>query len=99
MKFAAAVRVPLEGFAGLPASQAVMDDFQGNLKANDGDSCSRDCSLVVAPLIGVLDCVGEEKVVCTPRSAKFGQIAVRLAMPSWAWKGSSVSRPNRTETV
>ncbi len=66
MKFAAAVRVPLEVFAGLPASQAVMDDVQRNLEANDGDSCSRDCSSVVAPLIGVLDCVGEEKVVHAP---------------------------------
>ena len=72
LEFAAAMQVPLEGRARLPASQAVMDDVQRNLKSNDGDSCSRDCSSIVVPLVGVLNCVGQEKGSRTPRSAKFG---------------------------
>ena len=99
LEFAAATQVPLEGFAGLPASQAVMDDVQRNLKANDGDSCSRDCALIIVPLVGVLNGVGQEKVVHAP----LGQVRPDRGQVGDAELGMEgivgVGRPDRTETV
>ena len=43
-----------------------MDDGQKDLEPHDDDSSSRDCSAIVAPLVGVLNGVGQEKVVHTP---------------------------------